>query len=266
MSGPVELGAFELGLAAALLAINGALSVALGLGLERKLLIASLRATAQLGVLGVILVPVFSLGHPLPVAVLALVMLGLAGVEATRRSSRSFRGLHLSNLMAMALAALTTTCVATLAILQVEPWWTPRYFIPMLGMILGNSLTGVSLGVDHVLRRLDEGRLEVEALLAFGATRWEATRPLLADAVRTGMIPILNTLSVVGLVTIPGMMTGQILGGTEPGLAARYQLFILFLISAAVGLGTTAATLMAARRMFDDAHRLRLERLRRRER
>ncbi|MCB9742197.1 MAG: iron export ABC transporter permease subunit FetB [Alphaproteobacteria bacterium] len=259
--GPIELGPLELALAGALLAVNAALSLALQLGLERKLVVAALRATVQLSLLGLVMVPVFSLGHPLPVLGLAAVMLGVAGLEATRRVSRRARGVLLGNVLAISLAALVTTSAATALILRVDPWWSPRYFIPMLGMILGNSLTGVSLGVDQTLRQLEEQRDAVEALLAFGATRWEAARPIAAEALRTGMVPILNTMSVVGLVTIPGMMTGQILGGTEPGLAARYQLLILFLIAASVAIGTTVAVLLAARLMFDAEHRLRLDRL-----
>ncbi|MBU1897720.1 ABC transporter permease, partial [Myxococcota bacterium] len=80
-------------------------------------------------------------------------------------------------------------------------------------MILGNSLNGVSLGLDRALALLDEGRDAVELRLALGATRWEAARPVAVEAIRVGMIPIINTMSVVGLVSIPGMMTGQILGG-----------------------------------------------------
>jgi putative ABC transport system permease protein len=131
-------------------------------------------------------------------------------------------------------------------------------------MILGNALTGVSLGLDRALGQLDEERDRIEGLLALGATWWEASRPVAADAVRTGMIPIINSMSVVGLVTIPGMMTGQILGGTSPVLAARYQILIMFLIAGAVALGTGTTVIAAVRAMFDADHRLRVDRFTRR--
>ena len=82
-----------------------------------------------------------------------------------------------------------------------------------------------------------------------------------AEALRTGMIPILNTMTVVGIVTIPGMMTGQILGGVPPGMAARYQILILFLIASATAMGTAASVLLSIRALFDDQHRLRRERI-----
>ena len=125
-------------------------------------------------------------------------------------------------------------------------------------MILGNALTGVSLGLDKMLGSLDEGRGRVELRLALGATAWEASRPEAAEAIRTGMIPILNAMSAVGLITIPGMMTGQILGGTPPVLAPRYQIMIMFLIAGAVALGVGVAVLLTVRACFDEAHRLRV--------
>ena len=116
----------------------------------------------------------------------------------------------------------------------------------------------------RLLAMLDEGRAVIEGRLALGASGWEAARPVAAEALRGGMVPILNAMSVVGLVTLPGMMTGQILSGTDPALAARYQILIMFLIAGATALGTTLAVLLSVRALFDRQHRLRLERLARR--
>ncbi len=260
----MPLGAGQLAMAASLLCINGALSVWLGLGLERRLLVAAVRATVQLMLLGWILVPVFELQHPGLVLAVCAVMGVLAAREAVRRSSRSVAGLFGSALLAMAVGGGGTAVLATVVVIGVEPWWTPQYLVPLVGMVLGNALNGVSLGVDRALTLLDEQRQAIEALVARGATRFEAARPVAAEAVRTGMLPILNTLSAVGLVTIPGMMTGQILGGTPPGLAARYQLLILFLIAGAVASGTAIAVGGALMLVFDSEHRLRVERIARR--
>lgn len=263
MTGPVELTLVDLLLATGLVLVNGGLSLWLGLGLERRLLVASARTVVQLLVLGYVLVPVFELeSAPLVVALVA-VMLVLAGREAVNRTERRFAGMYVSAFAAMALGGLVSAGVGTAVIIGVEPWWEPRYLVPIVGMILGNALTGVSLGLDRCMAQLDEGSLAVETRLAFGATRWEAVRPVVAESLRTGMIPILNAMSAVGLVTIPGMMTGQILGGTPPEQAARYQIVILFLIAAAVALGTTVSVLLCARAMFDGEGRLRKERLRR---
>jgi len=262
--GPIPLSAWDLAAAAALIAINGALSVWLGLGLERKLLVASLRTVVQLVALGYVLGFVFDVGQPGLVVGICLAMIVLAANASVGRSSRDYRGARPASFAALLVSAGVTTVVGTAGIVGVEPWWEPQYVIPLLGMILGNSLTGISLGLDRCLAELDEGRGRVELLLALGATRWEAAQPVAREAMRTGMIPILNTMTVVGLVTIPGMMTGQILSGTAPVEAARYQILIMFLIASATALGTAGAVLLALRSLFDDAHRLRSDRIRRR--
>ena len=99
-------------------------------------------------------------------------------------------------------------------------------------MILGNTLNGISLGLDRLGEQLASKRDQVETLLALGATRWEAARAFIQQAVRTGMIPMINSMMIVGLVSLPGMMTGQLLGGTPPEQAVRYQIVIMFLLAA----------------------------------
>jgi putative ABC transport system permease protein len=260
VTGPIPLSWLDLAGASALVILNGLVSTWLGLGLGRRLLVASVRTVVQLSLLGLILRPVFELGQPWLVGCIGLVMVVLAGREGVRRAVPA--GQRVSGMQAAAFVSLLVgggvpTLFATAVLLQVDPWWEPRYLVPLLGMVLGNALTGVSLGLDRCLTSLEQGRDRVEALLALGATRWEAARPVVADAVRTGMIPILNAMSVVGLVTIPGMMTGQILGGSSPELAARYQVLVMFLIAAAVAMGTTGAVVLVVRSRFDDQHRLR---------
>lgn len=264
LSEPIALGPWQLAGAAALVLLNAGLSLWLRLGLERRLLVASLRTVVQLLILGWILVPVFAFEHAAPVLGLGALMIGLAGFESVRRSSRAYRRANLAAFASLLLAGGSTTVLGTAVLVGVEPWWTAQYLVPLLGMILGNALTGISIGLDRVLAELDGGRDRVDGELALGATWWEAARPVAADSIRAGMIPILNSMSVVGLITIPGMMTGQILGGTDPATAARYQILIMFLIAGAVALGTGASVLMAARAMFDRDHRLRLDRLSRR--
>ncbi len=261
--GPIELGYGALALAACLLLVNGALSIWLRLGLEKRLAVAAVRTVVQLTLLGYLLVPVFQWAHPAAVGAMALVMIVLASREAVRRSSRRYAGVLGNAFIALFVSASVTTFIGARLIIGVEPWWQPRYVIPLLGMILGNGLTGISLGLDRSLSLLDDGRDRVESLLAFGATRWEAARPVAQEAVRTGMVPIINTMSVVGLVSIPGMMTGQILGGTSPEQAARYQILILFMIAGATAMGVVGAVMLTMRALFDDEHRLRLDRLQR---
>ena len=250
--------------AGALLLLHGGLSVALGLGLEKRLAIVSARTVVQLTLLSWILVPLFAWPQWWLVLPMCAVMVALAAWEATRRVSRRYPGMLAGAFGAMLLGSGTTAVWGTLVLLQPDPPWSPRYLIPLVGMILGNALTGVSLGLDRCLQDLDEGRGRVELLLALGATRWQAARGVARDAVRTGMIPILNAMSAVGLITIPGMMTGQILGGADPIQAARYQILILFLIAGAVAVGTLVAVGLALTTLLDREHRLRSDRISRR--
>ncbi len=261
MTGPVDISWAELALAAGLLLLHGLVSLWLRLELGRRVLVAALRTTVQLGLLGLVLVPVFASGQPLLVGGICLLMVVLAAREATARSERRHRGILGTSLLSIAIAAAASMAVALLVVLRVEPWWSPQYLIPMLGMVLGNSLTGVSLGLDRALVGLDAGRDIVELRLARGASWWEAARPVARDAIKTGLVPILNSMSVAGVVSIPGMMTGQILGGTDPGLASRYQVLIMFLIAGAVAIGTTLGVLLTLRACFDGQHRLRSERI-----
>lgn len=265
MNGPVALGPLDLLLSAGMLALFGAISLIWRLGLERQLAVAGVRATVQLFVLGLVLVPVFAVDRPWPVLLWCALMLVLAGREAWSRTTRKHRGMLGSAVLAMTLGGGGSALFATLFVLDVETWWEPRYLVPLVGMILGNALTGVSLGLDRVLVGIEREQDVIEGLLALGATRAEATRDLARASIRTGMVPILNAMSAVGLVSIPGMMTGQILGGTPPVQAARYQLMILFLIAGAVAIGTLVAVFLALRVVVDDAGRLRPERIQARD-
>ena len=241
----IPLDLWDVAGAAVLVLLNGVVSVWLQLGLERTLLVAAVRTVVQLSLLGVVLVPIFQVAHPALTSLLGLGMVALAAREAVNRSDRRYEGAVGHAFVSLLLSSGATVVYATGALVQPDPLWSPQVVIPLLGMMLGNGLTGVSLGLDRALARIDEGRGEVELWLARGASWWEAARPVAQEAVRTGMIPILNSMSVVGLVTIPGMMTGQLLAGAPPGQAARYQILVMFLIAANTAAGVVAVVLLA---------------------
>jgi putative ABC transport system permease protein len=144
---------------------------------------------------------------------------------------------------------------------QPDPWYAPRYAIPLLGMMTGNTMTGVALGLNHLAQAAHGGKREIEAQLALGFPAAEAIAGPRREAVRTGLIPMINSMAAAGLVSLPGMMTGQILAGNPPAEAVRYQVLIMFMIAAGTGFGVIAATAIGARRLFDERQRLRLDRL-----
>ncbi|MGD9856622.1 MAG: iron export ABC transporter permease subunit FetB [Planctomycetaceae bacterium] len=251
-----DLSALEVAVAATLILINGAISLVLGLGLERRLAIAAARTVVQLLLLGWVLQWIFEARHWSVIVGMMLVMSAIAGVSAVRRTERRYPGVWSTSLTAVMASSWIVLAVALVGVMSPSAWSAnpAQYAIPLMGMILGNTLNGISLGLDRLTEELLSRRAEVELRLCLGATRWEAARPYLATAVRTGMVPIINSMMVVGLVSLPGMMTGQILAGTVPMAAVRYQIVIMFLIAAGTALGTTAAVLLGYRCLFNRQH------------
>jgi putative ABC transport system permease protein len=238
------------------------ISAILRLGVERRFGIAALRTVVQLGLLGLILERVFAVRNPVVVIALLLVMTIFAAREAVGRATRCYRGILADAWLTMAVTCLSVGAVVTQAVVGVEPWYEPQYVIPLLGMILGNSLTGISLCLDRFLDHLQTRSSEIELRIAFGATRGEALSEPLRDAVRTGMIPIINAMAAAGIVSLPGMMTGQILAGAPPLQAVAYQIVVMFMISAAVTFGAMLVVLLAGRHFMGPDATLRLDRLR----
>jgi putative ABC transport system permease protein len=217
----------------------------------------------QLALIGFVLKFVFAASSPVWTALFIAFMLVAAGVEVVSRQERRVRGWRSWALGAGPpfVAGLVATGFATIAIIGAEPWYAPRFLLPILGMMIGNALSGVSLVLDTMTDGASRERAAIEARLALGATRFEAMREVLRRALRSGMIPILTMMATAGVVSLPGMMTGQILAGIEPVEAAKYQIMILFLIAGATGLSVVLAGLGAVLLLTDDRHRLRLDRL-----
>jgi putative ABC transport system permease protein len=161
----------------------------------------------------------------------------------------------------MFVSAFSVTLLALLVIVQPDPWYLPQYSIPLLGMLLGNTLNGITLGLDNLTRTAWEQRVAIDGRLALGESWNNAIADIRRESIRVGMIPIINAMSVAGLVSLPGMMTGQILAGAAPVDAVKYQILIMFLIAAGTGFGTITAIILGCRRLFDDRERLRLDRL-----
>jgi putative ABC transport system permease protein len=247
--GVIHLDLFRLLIATLLVVVAGGVSVALGLGIGSRLAVAALRTVVQLGLIGFVLEHVFALDRAWLVIVLVLAMTVFAGREAAARPSRSYRWIMIDAWIAMTFSCLVVGGVVTQAVVGVRPWYDPQYVVPLLGMILGNSLTGVSLCLDRLQEHLATRTAEVELRLAFGATRREALAEPMRAAVRTGLVPIINTMAAAGIVSLPGMMTGQILAGSPPLQAVAYQIVVMFMIAAAVALGAVAVAVLAVHRL-----------------
>ena len=262
----IALGYWDVALAAVLIFANAALSIGFRLGLERSLVIAATRTVVQLFLIGLVLKALFQLSSPLWTGMAALVMVGMAGREVMARQDRRFTGLWAYGIGtgAMLVAGAAITAFALGSVIRPDPWYEPRFALPLLGMVLGNVMTGISLGLNNLTQAAWRERHMIEARLALGHTRGEAFETIRRDALRTGMMPIINAMAVAGVVSLPGMMTGQILAGADPVEAVKYQILVMFLIAGGVGFGTLAAVMGGAARLSDARHRLRLDRLQKR--
>ena len=258
------LSPLDLALAASLLVLLGALSWRLQLGLGKQLAIAAARTTVQLLLIGQILRLLFAHVHIGALLLMSLVMLAAAGREVMERQHRPIRGIYgwLIGTGSMFISSFTVTLLALVVIIGNVPWYTPQYAIPLLGMLLGNTMSGVALGMDRMTETLWLQRQVIEQRLLLGQTAGQAVREIRSQAIRAGMMPILNSMATAGLVSLPGMMTGQILGGSSPLDAVHYQILVMFLICAGTGFGTVVAILGVERHLFDSRHRLRLDVLR----
>jgi putative ABC transport system permease protein len=255
--GVIDLSVWQLALALVLVAAVAVVSMRQSLGLERDLLIGSVRTIVQLYAVGLVLAAVFAAARWYWVLLILGAMTAVATQAAVSRLGRPLPGRGW-----IAGTALTVSTAVTLAyvigvVIQVRPWYEPQYIIPIAGMILGNSMTSAALAGDRLQSDLRVRADEVEARLALGFSGREAVQPMVRAALRAAMIPTVNGMMTVGLVQLPGMMTGQILAGSSPLVAIRYQMVVVFMLAAGTALGSLLFVRLAAARYLTPAHQLR---------
>jgi len=260
----IFLSPTDLAIAALLIILLALVSWNMRLGLAGQICLAALRTTIQLSIVGLVLKAVFTTVQPLWIALMAAVMLMAAAREVMVRQKRRFAGWWGFGMgaISMFVSSFAITIFALVAVIRVDPWYTPQYAVPLLGMMLGNTMTGIALGLDRLTEMAWERRSAIEGRLMLGHSWSEAIGGIRRISARSAMIPTINSMAAAGLVSLPGMMTGQILGGNPPLEAVQYQILVMFTISAGTGFGTLIAVWVGARRLFDRRHRLRLDRLR----
>jgi putative ABC transport system permease protein len=259
----ILLDPVDLILAAVLLLLLAAVDYMQKLGQTRNIIIAGTRTIIQLLLIGLTLKLLFEHANIWWVVLLSSIMLIAASREVRARQSRRFKGIYGYTLGAtsMFLSSFTIALFALLVILQPDPWYAPQYAIPLLGMLLGNTMTGVSLSLERLTESIWKQKNTIEQKLMLGYTASEAIADIRRDSMRSGLIPIINAMTAAGIISLPGMMTGQILAGSDPFEAVKYQILILFLIAAGSGFGSVAAVWLGGKRLFDERQRLRLDRL-----
>jgi putative ABC transport system permease protein len=255
----------DLALAALLLAVNGALSVALGLGLERNLAVAAVRMVVQLCAVGLVFGFVLAQTSPAWTALAVLAMVLVAGQELLwhRHGHPRLRWLTygLGNVTLLLVGALATLYAAALVAAPASaPWYAPRTVLPIMGLVLGAMLTSVGLALQTLTEGAERERAAIDARIALGAGRFTAFSGVLKSAVRTATTPVMATIATAGVTTLPGLMAGQVMAGVDPADAAKAQIVVMLVLAGAAGLGALAAAFGSILLLTDTRHRLRLDR------
>ena len=259
----IVLSPTDLALASSLVVLDAVASVALRLRLHRQLLWSATRMVVQLVAVGFILRFIFSLNNPLATLAIVVVMGAIAAREIAARPTRRFRGLSGVAISGatVALATLVTVGLALTTAIRPHPWYDPRYAIALVGIILGSVLNSGSLTLDGIVGGVWRERAAIEAQLGLGVEFRVAALPLLREAIRRGLLPNINQMSAAGLITLPGIMTGQIIAGMDPVEAVKYQILLMFLLAGASGVSALVIAELALRRLTDPRQRLRVDRL-----
>jgi putative ABC transport system permease protein len=220
----------QMGLLYGLCLLPGILLWLIGLRLSRDIAISILRMSFQLALVGIYLKMLFNLNHPWLNGLWILIMLSVADLSILKRAGLKARYFALATFTAIASSVLFSTAYLVILVIKPTHFYDARYIVPLAGMILGNCLQGNVIALERFYSALRKNENEYATFLMLGATRWEAVRPYFRDAVKASINPTIAGMATMGLVSLPGMMTGQILGGSEPWLAVKYQIAIMICI------------------------------------
>jgi len=255
----VNLELLDLVLAYGLVLLAIALARLRRIGQEGQMLWASLRMVFQLFAVGYLLHFVFAVKSPLPVIAILLVMgafsLQVMGGRIRHKMPHFYQVVGTS----LFIGCGGVTFLFCTLVVRYSPWYDPRYLIPLAGMIIGNSMNGASLAAERLAAEMRERKDEVETALCLGASGRQASESAVRNAFRAALVPTVNTMAAMGIVSLPGMMTGQILSGTEPIIAVRYQIAIMCAITGAVSITAYLILLQGYRHYFNKAHQFDVE-------
>jgi putative ABC transport system permease protein len=254
----IELDFADLLWALGLMAIAIGLSSWQKLGLEIQLAIATARTTMQLLVVGYVLAFVFALDNPWAVLGIIGIMLAIATIVSRNRISKKIPRLLPLLAGTMFFSTALTLVYVNLLIIQPETWYEPQYLIPLAGIVLGQAMNGAAIAGERLVSTINSHPLEIEAHLSLGATPQQSVAGYRKEAIKAGLIPILNQMLVVGIVTLPGIITGQLLSGVDPLNAASYQILVMFMLALTNLLTSSLVTQGLCRQFFNRHDQLEL--------
>lgn len=257
--GIIHIGLGQLFIGLFFILTAGIISLYYALKLERDLLVGTIRTFVQLFLLGFILKFIFNLDNAGMVISVFGFMIFFAAWEIRNRIKEKEISFFWPLFFSMAISYVVVSYMVTAVLINVDPWWKPQYFIPLGGMVIGNSMNAIAIALERLLTELRKRRLEVEALLCLGANYKEASSDILRNSMRAGMIPSINSMMGVGIVFIPGMMTGQIIAGANPLQAVRYQIIVMIMLVGSTAIGSFLIVYLVRKLCFGSGERLLLQ-------
>lgn len=230
-----------------------------GIPREKEILISSVRMTIQLILTGYILVYLFNAPSPL-YTILILITMEVFSVFNIIKRTKAVLSPKLKQIIAFSMIIGTVSCLLyfLLVVVHISPWYDPQYFIPIAGMLIGNSMTGISLGVNRLVDGMEKQKHLVEGALMLGATPRMAAKQIVDDAFDSAILPTINSMVGMGIVFLPGMMTGQILSGISPLTAIEYQIAVMLGILGSVTLTVILFVQLGYKTFFNDQQQLKL--------
>jgi len=252
----IDISNWQLILGLVFILAAGILSMFHSLRLERDLFIGTIRTFVQLFALGYLLNIIFALDRVWWVLILFLFMIFFAAWTIRGRVREKQITFFFPIFVSMLLSYFLVSYLVTAVLVGAKPWWQPQYFIPLSGMVIGNSMNAIAVSLERFLGELKKQRHEIEMMLCLGANYKETSHAMVQSAVRAGMIPSINSMMAVGLVFIPGMMTGQILAGADPLMAIRYQIVVMVMLVGSTAIGSFMVVYLVRRRCFGPAFQL----------
>ncbi len=246
------MSVLSLTLASTLVLISIFVSYYQKLGIEKEIVIGTIRAVVQLTIVGYILHYIFAANNALFTLAMVAIMIIVAGNNASKRG----KGIPNVFYFITFSIAISATLTISLLILFGNIHFRPQEVIPVSGMIIGNAMVASGLAVSRLKDEIKNRSQEIEAYLSLGATSRQAAQKVIKTAIKTGMIPTVDSMKTLGIVQLPGMMTGLILGGVDPINAVKYQIMVTFMLASTVSISCFSVTFLTYRNFFTKYHQL----------
>ena len=228
-----------------------------GINRNKDIVVGTLRMTVQLFIAGFILVYIFDSASFILSALMVLVMEFFAIFNiVTNKKGKLNSGLKRTLILAQVIGTIFTLAFFLIIVVRPKPIYNPQYLIPLGGMIIGNSMTGINLALNQMLESIENNRSTIEEALMLGASPRMAMDKIIQNAFDTAITPTLNSIKNMGIISLPGMMTGQILGGVSPLIAIRYQIAIMTAIMSSVAICVFIFLHLGYKNFFNDQKQL----------